>query len=137
MCSIGFLMGSAFWSAAQCRARRERKTWLGLASIDLATGEEHRIATKSFPSGPVALSPEGRWLLFLKPQTGHDVNWDILAIDLQTGQETTVLNGIASDRSPMWVPDTDKLVFRSDRTGKEGIWMVGFKDGQTVGEPSW
>ena len=109
--------------------------WLGLVSIDLTTGEEQRIATKSVLSGPVALSPEGRWLLFSKPQTGHDVNWDILAIDLQTGQETPILNGMASDRSPAWVPDTDKMTFRSDRTGKEGIWMVGFKNGQTVGEP--
>ncbi|MBL8295621.1 MAG: PD40 domain-containing protein [Bryobacterales bacterium] len=35
----------------------------------------------------------------------------------------------------MWVPKTDQIVFRSDRNGKLGMWLVRFKDGQSMGEP--
>ncbi|MCC6361997.1 MAG: PD40 domain-containing protein [Bryobacterales bacterium] len=115
-------------------ATREQ-TWVGLVIVDLATGEERRFSGIYRPDNPVALSPDGRWLLFAQPLTGHDVNWDMFALDLETGQKSAILKGIASDRSPVWVPGTDKFIFRSDRTGKEGIWTAGFKDGQTTGDP--
>ena len=35
----------------------------------------------------------------------------------------------------MWVPGTDRIGFRSDRKGKNGIWTVGFKDGAAAGDP--
>ncbi|MCC6394652.1 MAG: PD40 domain-containing protein [Bryobacterales bacterium] len=112
------------------------ETWVGLASIDLTTGEEHRIRRMYHPGNPVALSPDGRWLLFSRPLAGHDANWDIFALDLETGKESAILKGAPSDRGPAWVPGAGKFIFRSDRSGKDGIWMTGFKDGRTTGEPS-
>jgi Tol biopolymer transport system component len=84
---------------------------------------------------PVSLSPDGRWIVYSKPLVGNTSDWDIHAVDTQTGQEITLMKGAASDRHPMWTPDGARLVFLSDRSGKDGVWMAAFKDGRITGEP--
>jgi Tol biopolymer transport system component len=39
------------------------------------------------------------------------------------------------NRNPVWVPGSDRIVFRSDRNSANGIWMVRFQDGSAAGDP--
>lgn len=108
----------------------------GFATIDLATGTERRMNQTFLSGGSRSLSADGRWILYSKPQVAHNSAWDLYALNTQTGQETALMQGPASDRNPMWVPDSEKFIFVSDRGGKDGIWMARFKDGKVVGASS-
>jgi Tol biopolymer transport system component len=109
-----------------------QQDWWGIATIDLASGEVHRLSSR-IPLSEMdvaGFSPDGRWIVHSRRLGVDNLDWDIIAIDTQTGHEAIVVTGAGADREPMWVPDSDKIVFRSDRNGKNAIWMVRFKDGQ-------
>ena len=56
-------------------------------------------------------------------------------MDTQTGQERTIVAGSGNYSDVLWVPGSDRILFRSDRKGANGIWMVRFRDGSAVGDP--
>jgi Tol biopolymer transport system component len=113
-------------------------TWWDLATIDVATGEVRRIGQSTgWGDFEVAgFSSDGRWAVYSREVRGKVDDWDIYAMEIQTGRETVVVSGAGRDRFPVWVPDTDEIVFRSDRSGTNGIWMVRFKEGQAASEPA-
>ncbi|MDP2996056.1 MAG: tetratricopeptide repeat protein [Bryobacterales bacterium] len=110
---------------------------LGPVTVDVATGEVRPLQSFTgyldFAGG--AFSPDGRWVVYSRQVRQGDPDWDIFALDTKTGQETAIVTGAGADQMPMWAPDSDKIVFRSDRNGKNAIWMVRFRDGQAAGPP--
>jgi Tol biopolymer transport system component len=114
-------------------------SWQGIAAIDLGSGAARvlkrfaRWDWRSLDDG--AFSPDGRWVVYSGQVREGDPDWDIFAVDTQTGQETAIVTGAGADRMPVWAPDGDKIFFRSDRNGKNAVWMVRFRDGQAVGPP--
>jgi Tol biopolymer transport system component len=111
--------------------------WWDVATIDLASGEVRRTGRSAgFGDFEAAgFSRDGRWLVYSREVRKPEPDWDIYAMDVKTGQETVVVTGAGRDRRPVWVPDSDTIVFLSDRNGKNAIWTVRFKDGQAAGEP--
>jgi Tol biopolymer transport system component len=111
----------------------------GLSTIDLGSGEARGLADKRASGGRSldlgGYSPDGHWVIYSVRAGWDSPDWDIFAIDTQTGKETAVVTGAGADRKPMWAPDGDKIVFRSDRNGNNAIWMVRFRDGQAAGTP--
>ncbi|MBI4909888.1 MAG: PD40 domain-containing protein [Acidobacteria bacterium] len=117
--------------------------WWGMAAIELGSGEARvlRRFTRINPGGGypdfdvAGYSPDGRWVVYSRQAVWDRPDWDIFALDTQTGNETAVVTGAGADRKPMWVPDGNRFVFLSDRSGKDAIWMVRFRDGQAAGAP--
>ena len=110
----------------------------GIVTVDLKTGEEHQLRTVESPSRDIdvaGFSPDGRWIVYSRRRVAGKDDFDIFAVDRQTGQETVVVQGTGADRQPLWVPGTDKILFRSDRNGKNAVWMVRFQDGRAAGAP--
>lgn len=117
------------------RAAVAGQSSFGFAMVDIKTGVERSIARGYKGTDPSGLSPDGRWMVYSRQVAQLSPNWGVYAIDTQTGQEKAVIQGTGVNRGAMWVPDSDRIVFRSDRKGTNGIWMVRFKDGAAAGEP--
>jgi TolB protein len=69
-----------------------------------------------------AFSPDGR-LLAYSVRTGPS-RASIRVFDLSTGARTHLTPGTHSDRSPVWSPRGDLLVFASDRDGDPELYLV-------------
>lgn len=81
-------------------------------------------------------SPDGKQVAaacYVNENVNTPPNRDIVVFDVATGQESTILGGLYDDRSPIWVPAAGKILFVSNRQGKDGLWMVESKpDGSAV-----
>ncbi len=119
------------WSAA----RNTGVSAFGFTMVDIKTGGQRPIVRNFLLSNPKCLSADGRWIVYSRQVVQFSQNLAIYAIDTQTGQEKMVIDNGGIDRDPMWVPDSDRLVFRSDRKGSSGIWTVRVKDGAALGTP--
>lgn len=89
---------------------------------------------KTAPKG-LAFSRDGRFVVFDLAQAADDAKHDIFAVSIDGGRETRVVEHAANDAVLDWVPDSDALLFVSDRAGTLDAWMVEIADGAAQGEP--
>ena len=81
----------------------------------------------------LSLSPDGRYLAYDVPATDAGSPRDIIVLATDGSQETTVVRNPANDSFPMWSRDGSHLLFLSDRTGRNGLWMVPILKGREAG----
>jgi Tol biopolymer transport system component len=86
------------------------------------------------PPGPyrqIALSPSGRRVAI---QAGETVQGgaaaDLLMLDLATGVRSRLTNNPALNSDPSWSPDERRLVFSSNRTGRNALFVKDLTTGQ-------
>lgn len=104
--------------------------------VDLATGETRRFAAfRLIGVTHASLSADARWIVYSRRVKPQSSDMDVFAMDVQTGNEVALVPSPGMDDYPIWLPGSDRLVFRSGRSGKLAMWMLRFKDGQVVGEP--
>jgi Tol biopolymer transport system component/imidazolonepropionase-like amidohydrolase len=70
------------------------------------------------------VSPDGQKIVF-------DLLGDLYTIPVSGGTATRLTDGIAHDMQPRFSPDGRRIVFVSDRSGEENVWLVG-ADGGTA-----
>jgi dipeptidyl aminopeptidase/acylaminoacyl peptidase len=58
-----------------------------------------------------AMSPDGRWVAFSCEQGG---SWQLHAMDLQTNQDLRLSTGDCNSISPVWTPDSRRLIYATD-----------------------
>ena len=94
--------------------------------------------------GPVAVAPDGRWLVYGirdpgrgevldRPYTGIFFTStgalktfeckDLWAMNIATRQSIRITDGRSSNGSPIWSPDGKQLAFLSDRDGRLRVWV--------------
>jgi Tol biopolymer transport system component len=76
-------------------------------------------------------SPDARHLAF---ESQHDEpgNWDIYVVDVDGTGLRRLTDDPAFDWAPEWSPDGRSIMFDSDRTGKEQVYVI---DVEGVGDP--
>jgi Tol biopolymer transport system component len=86
------------------------------------------------------VSPDGNTIVF-------ELLGDIYTVAIAGGQATRITDGMAFDSQPRYSPDGSKIVFLSDRSGADNVWIAG-ADGsapkavtkektQTFRSPEW
>ena len=63
------------------------------------------------------VSPDGQTILF-------DLLGDLYTVPRGGGDATRLTNGPALDLQPVFSPDGDRILFVSDRSGNENLWVV-------------
>jgi dipeptidyl aminopeptidase/acylaminoacyl peptidase len=102
------------------------------------------IRLSSFPfSIPVDMSPDGQWVAYTlqnpgKRETSKDPRYsavsrtgvwtsligsDVWITSTQTGESRNLTEGKGTSWGPVWSPDGRRLVFYSDRSGLQHVWL--------------
>lgn len=98
------------------------------------------IATEALPLEPGRslefTASEGTWMSLDVSPDGSTIAFDLLG-DLYTmpiggGRATRITEGMAVDVQPRFSPDGQKLVFVSDRSGREQVWTLDLATGDTT-----
>jgi Tol biopolymer transport system component len=94
-------------------------------------------AAKLLKTAPknMTFTPDGRYIVIDLPQKHDDPRHDIFALPVDGQKEIRIAEHPAEDAVLDWIPDSNDLLFLSDRTGTYDAWAVGFADGRTPGEP--
>jgi imidazolonepropionase-like amidohydrolase/Tol biopolymer transport system component len=73
----------------------------------------------------VDVSPDGQTLVF-------DLLGDLYTMPIGGGKATPLTQGMAMDGQPRFSPDGSRIVFTSDRSGGEGVWIMSLDSKDTV-----
>ena len=84
------------------------------------------IGTDALPGG--AFSPDGRYIAWA-------VKDGLSLVELQTGKEYPLVPDLGQHAIQGWTPDGKRLLFSSDRSGSNDMWLIAVDDGKAVGEP--
>ena len=69
------------------------------------------------------VSPDGQRIAF-------DLLGDLYTLPIGGGTATRLTGGLAHDMQPRWSPDGKQIVFVSDRSGDENVWLVSASGGE-------
>lgn len=103
----------------------------GPATEGVGAGGGRRFVKSTF-----ALSPDGRYLAYDRPQATGSADRDIFVTALETENELAVVGNPAHDFLVGWSPDGQRLAFGSDRRGRDDLWAIPIANGQPTGAPS-
>jgi eukaryotic-like serine/threonine-protein kinase len=105
-----FSVSAAGMVAYQAAGQRYRWTWLDRMGKTIGVGGD---LSDALPLGQdPALSPDGRRLAVTRSAQG---NRDLWLIELARGVATRLTFGLNQDTDPVWSPDGNRIVFRSNR----------------------
>src|SRR5512144_2554086 len=96
-------------SAARVAARSSTLPLIPTRTLKFTTDEGTWIS--------LDVSPDGRAIVF-------DLLGDLYTLPIDGGKATRITSGLAFDGQPRWSPDGRRIVFTSDRTGSENLWVV-------------
>jgi Tol biopolymer transport system component/imidazolonepropionase-like amidohydrolase len=103
----------------------------------LETAETIDFTTDEITWPSLDVSPDGRTIVF-------DVLGDLYTLPVDGGQATRIVGGLSFESQPSYSPDGKSLVFLSDRSGVENVWVANAdgsnpravsKDGRTSDRP--
>jgi Tol biopolymer transport system component len=80
-------------------------------------------------------SPDGRYIAYDSPQRPGSLERDVFLIALDTGREIPLIQHPANDSVLDWTPDGKGILFRSDRSGTMGAWLMQVAGGRAQGTP--
>ncbi|MEE9128931.1 MAG: protein kinase [Phycisphaerales bacterium] len=88
------------------------------------------------PTRNMSLSPDGRYVVFELQEKKGSEKRDIYLLATDGSSEMPLVEHPADDWAPFWTPDGQRIVFASDRSGSNGLWMLDVNDGRPNGTPT-
>ena len=108
-----------------------------LALVGVADGSVRMLKTwTGRPPVTAFLSPDGRYVAYDLQQEGDQDNRDIFLLDLDTDGEIALIEHPANDLLFGWAAHGARVLFRSDRTSRYGLWVIDVDQGAAQGPPS-
>ena len=87
------------------------------AGLPLKTARTHAFTTTKGTWMSLDVSPDGKTIVF-------DMLGDIYTMPITGGKATAITHGMAYDAQPRFSPDGKRIVFISDRSGGENVWLM-------------
>ncbi len=106
-----------------------------LSLISVADGSRRVLRELNAESTRAAFSPDGRYIVFDAPQAGDSLIRDIYTLSTEGKQEIPLVVHSADDRVLGWAPDGKAVLFASDRTGSQALWVIPVADGRAQDAP--
>lgn len=99
-------------------------------SVDVLTTHNNRFFSPRF-------SPDGRYLTYnRRNQAGNNVTLnDIFLFDIEKRTEVPLIDHPANDEILGWIPNSNRLLFTSDRRGDIDLWASDISEDNTAAEP--
>ncbi|HUV14067.1 MAG TPA: hypothetical protein VMY18_10505, partial [Acidobacteriota bacterium] len=97
-------------------------------SLDIVRTKDHPVETGSF-------SPDGRHVAYSTSPGPETLNKDLFLYSLESRAESRLVEHPANDELLGWVPESEWILFASDRAGSRGLWAVKVVDGEREGDP--
>jgi len=103
-------------------------------------GKDTPLAQTFDPHSP-AWSPDGKWIVYVSDNSRYLNDWNIAVSSLWLvpaagGTPIQLTTGNALDLSPVWAPDSRRLLFVSGRSGTRDIYQLNLDShGKPRGEP--
>ena len=87
------------------------------AGLPLKAARTHTFTTTKGTWISLDVSPDGQHIVF-------DLLGDIYTMPITGGRATAITHGLAFDAQPRYSPDGKRIVFVSDRSGGENVWLM-------------
>lgn len=136
----GFHHGSWSWDSRHIAAHMHNNenpnteiVWVNVADGAKTPLETFQYREKFAPA--VSHSPDNRFLAVEFPAEEDAGRHDILLLSTEGGPSLPLVDHPADDRLFGWVPGTDAVLFKSDRSGSEDLWAIRVKEDGTSGTP--
>jgi Tol biopolymer transport system component len=97
----------------------------GAATLPLKAARTHTFTTTRGTWISLDVSPDGRAIVF-------DLLGDLYTLPAAGGTATRLTSGLAYDAQPRFSPDGKMIVFVSDRSGGDNVWMMTLDGKDTV-----
>ena len=107
----------------------------GLWALTVADGKERRITPDSIRVGGFDVSPDGTEVVY-QVLRGGGVS-ELVVVPLAGGTPRTLVTGSAENSDPDWSPDGKSLLFTSNRSGNQDIWVVSSSGGEPRQLTNW
>src|SRR5215472_10688065 len=107
------IAGPSFGSARQDEAKGDKKK---PEELPLKTADKIEFVTDEGTWMSLDVSPDGNTIVF-------DLLGDIYTLPIQGGEARRIIGGLSFESQPKFSPDGKRIVFLSDRSGAENIWI--------------
>ncbi|HET9274567.1 MAG TPA: amidohydrolase family protein [Gemmatimonadales bacterium] len=97
----------------------------GKAGLPLAPARTAKFTTTKGTWLSLDVSPDGQTLVF-------DLLGDLYTLPVTGGKATRLTSGLAHDMHPRWSPDGKRVVFVSDRSGDDNVWVIAADGSDTT-----
>jgi Tol biopolymer transport system component len=95
-----------------------------------------KTSTKPPSSLNMGFSPDGKYIAYDFPQQENSKQNDIFLLSRDGKQEIRIVEHPANDSFLDWVPNSNALLFSSDRAVSSDVWMIRAADGKPLEEPT-
>lgn len=104
---------------------KDSTVYTSFKDLPLKAERTIRFDTKEGTFMSLDISPDGKTIAF-------DMMGDIYTVPVEGGKAKQITKGLAFDAHPRFSPDGKKLLFTSDRSGADNIWILDFEKQDTV-----
>lgn len=89
---------------------------------------------KNYPRN-MSFTQDSKYIVYDYPQAEESQAHDIFLLSIDGKQDTPIVKHPADDWVLGSVPNSNIILFSSDRTGTHDAWMIEVKDGKPLGDP--
>ncbi|MFZ5928037.1 MAG: hypothetical protein ACOYX1_11375 [Acidobacteriota bacterium] len=115
-------------------ARKDRSVQIGVVTVQ--DGSLRVLKSTSWRGpGKAFFSPDTKYIAYDVPATDTALQRDVFVIAVDGSQDTPVIVNTANDLVMGWSPDGANLLFTSDRTGANGLWLLPVANGKPTAAP--
>jgi len=97
--------------------RKDTNKYTAYKNLPLKPARKIKYETKEGSWMSLDVSPDGQTIAF-------DLMGDIYTMPITGGKATAITKGMAYDVHPRYSPDGKKLLFISDRSGNDNVWLI-------------